>query len=103
MGAFAGTVTINRAYHYGGSSTKKVRRYNVTLTLSTQGGATNSIPASAFTLTKIEGASSAVYSDNSAVVPLAPSADGTLLLVGGGASNAPQDISATITFEVWGY
>lgn len=75
---------------------------NVSVVLSTQGSATNNIPASVVNLVKIEGCTSAVKSDNSAIIPCSPSADGTLLLFGGGASNAPADYTGTFTLIVWG-
>lgn len=83
---------------------RRITAYQVQLVLSTQGGATNNIPASVIgNLVTVLAASPGVYSDNSKIVPMAPSADGTLLLVGGGSSNAPQDISATVNCTVWGY
>lgn len=83
---------------------RRITHYQFSIVLSTQGGATNNIPVSVLgNLATILGSSPAVYSDNSKIVPTAPSADGTLLLVGGGASNAPQDITATIIVDVWGY
>lgn len=88
---------------YGGA-VRIITFYQFQLVLSTQGGATNNIPVSVLgNLATILGCSSGVYSDNSKIVPMAPSADGTLLLVGGGSSNAPQDISATVNVLVWGY
>lgn len=83
---------------------RRITHYQFSIVLSTQGGATNNIPASVLgNLSTILGASPAVYSDNSKIVPMSPSADGSLLLVGGGSSNAPQDITATIICDVWGY
>lgn len=83
---------------------RRITFYQVQLVLSTQGGATNNIPVSFIgNLQKALGSSSAVKSDNSAVIPTSPSADGTLLLMGGGSSNAPADYSGTFTCVVWGY
>lgn len=87
-----------------GGAVRRITHYQFSLVLSSQGGATNNIPVSVLgNLAVILGTTPAVYSDNSKIVPMAPSADGTLLLVGGGSSNAPQDITATIICEVWGY
>ena len=53
----------------------------VSLTLGGQGTTTNTIPASALGLSRILSASGFVKSDNSVIVPSAPSADGSMLLL----------------------
>jgi len=103
MANYAGTPVIVHSTMFGGQSAKHRKMKTMQLTLSTAGSATNNIPASALGFTYIEGCGSAVLSDNSAIYPCTPSYDGTLLLVGGGSSGAPQDISGTILICVWGY
>lgn len=103
MANYSGTPTVVSAYQFGGQSSKKRKMKTLTLTTSTAGGATNKIPASSLGFTHIDGSSNAVKSDNSALYPAGPSADGTFLLIGGGTSSAPQDVSATLTVTVWGY
>lgn len=78
-------------------------KVQASVVLSTQGGATNNIPASVFGLVRLTGSTCAGTSDNSAVYPAAPSADGSLLLIGGGSSNAPQDVSKTVIVTVEGF
>jgi len=104
MANYSGTPASVTAYRFGGTASKKKLMKTMTLTFSTMGGATNNIPASVLGFTKIEASSSAVLSDNSAIYPTSPSYDGTLLLIGGGTSGAPQDLgSVTIRVTCWGY
>jgi hypothetical protein len=104
----ASAVKIIDSWTEGQPNGKYHRCFRVQLTLATQGGATNNVPASIFGgpnggLTHVYESSSAVYSDNSKIVPTAPSYDYTMLLIGGGASNAPQDITATVYVTVKGW
>lgn len=101
-------VTVLASWVEGSPNGKYLRCFRCKIVLATQGSATNNIPASAIGgpnggLTSIYESTSATYSDNSAIVPTAPSADNTKLLIGGGATNAPQDITATIYVTVKGY
>lgn len=85
-------------------SQRTITFYQVQLVLSTQGGATNNIPASVLgSLATILGCSSAVKSDNSIINPAMPSADGSLLLIGLATSGVPTDTSGTFNILVWGY
>lgn len=100
----ASAVTVVDSWTEASVNGKLLKGYRLTIVLSSQGGATNNIPANIIgSLTYIYQSTSAVYSDNSAIVPTSPSADGTLLLIGGGGANAPQDITATINVVVKGY
>lgn len=105
MAVFAGsstTLTVNGDYYGLGHNGKKYVFRELTIVLSSQGGATNNIPAVQIGFTFIAGCASAVKSDNSAILPCSPSANGTLLLFGGGASNAPADTTGTYNITVWG-
>ena len=75
----------------------------VEATLSNMGSATNNIPASALGFRVLRSVSEIGLSDNTKVYPAVVSADGTLVLCGGGASNVPQDITGTARFTVTGY
>jgi len=96
-------VTVVDNYEEGGSNGKRFSVFELTLVLSSMGTTTNKIQASVLGLTTIVRSTPAVDSNNAAVYPTAPSYDGTLLLIGGGSSNAPQDISATVHVTVFGY
>lgn len=98
----ASAVTVVDNYTEGGANGKKYSVYDLTLVLVAMGTATNKIQASVFGLATIQRCSLAIDSANVAVYPTSPSYDGTLVLIGGGASNAPQDITATIHITVWG-
>lgn len=96
-------VTIERAWSEGHVTGKDISCRKVALVLSTMGTVTNNIPASVLSLTKIEQSTPAVKDDNTVIVPTGPSNDGTLLLLGGGASNAPADYTGTFRLVVKGY
>jgi hypothetical protein len=102
MANYSSTPTLRANYTGLGMNGKQYSFREVTITLSSMGTATNNIPASAFDLTKISGCSNAVKSDNSVVLPASPSANGSLLLLGGGSSNAPADYSGDFLITVWG-
>jgi hypothetical protein len=89
-------------YYFGGPSGKKFVAYKATVTLAAMGSATNKILASAFGLVTIAGTSSWVISTEAEVLPAVPSVDGTYILLGGGASNAPADYTGEYTATVWG-
>lgn len=95
-------VTEVSAWREGGLAGKRFVSRQLTIVLSSQGGATNFISAAICGLFKIMRSGTAIASDNSAIYPTSPSADGTKLLIGGGSSNAPQDISKTVTVVVSG-
>lgn len=101
----ASAVTVRADYDGLGDLSKRYVFGELTLVLTGQGTATNKILASVLKLgfTKLMGCTSAVLTDNSAVLPASPSADGTFLLLGGGASNAPADVTGTVLITVWGF
>lgn len=99
----ASAVTVRDNYSDGGNNAKRFSVFELTLVLTGQGTATNKILASTIGLTTIIESTPAIDSGNTAVYPTSPSYDGTYLLIGGGASNAPQDISATISVIVRGF
>lgn len=103
MASLASTaVTIRKDYNGGGLNNKLYAYREVTLVLTAQGTTTNTITAAVLKLASISGSSVAINSANTTVLPTTPSYDGTLLLIGGGASNAPQDITDTVRLTVWG-
>ena len=79
----------------------------VEVVLSTQGGATNLIPASVLGLRRILSVTTAMKTDNAKLYPAGPSLAGTEVLVNDVATNAAAltvgDISATVRFTVTGY
>lgn len=95
----ASAVTILDNYFSDGGNGKKFRTRKVRLVLTTQGGATNKIPAEVLNLTSIESATPAVASDNSLVIVAAPSYDKTFLLLKAAGTNAPADYNG-ITVEL---
>lgn len=102
MAVYSGTPVVRENYTGLGLNGKKYSFLEVTVTLSSNGGATNNIPKAVFDLAKIHGSTNAVKSDNTVILPTTPSYDGSLLLLGGGASNAPADYSGDFRFTVWG-
>lgn len=81
---------------------KKYIGRRVRLTLTGQGTTTNKIPASVLKLNTLVSSSPAVEADNSEIRPTAPSYDGANLLIGGGSSNAPQDVTGVYDLTVRG-
>jgi hypothetical protein len=81
---------------------RKVRLVQFTLTLSSMGSATNKILASVLGFKEILWASPAVKSDNSEIVPAAPSTDGSMLLLRASATEAPADSTGTYNLMVAG-
>ena len=102
MGVYTGTPVLRDNYKGLGLGGIKYSYQEVTITLSSQGGATNNIPAAKFSLSAIKGCTAAIKSDNTVLLPASPSYDGALLLLGGGASNAPADYSGDFRITVWG-
>ncbi len=95
-------VTINSSWTEGEVHGKRFNCYNVTVVLSTQGGATNSLSGSTIApglANAIVQSSDFIKSDNSAIVPTSPSVDGTLLLFGA----TVADQTGTYTGTVKGY
>jgi hypothetical protein len=98
----ANTFLLSRSYRYGGPNGKDILVLIGTLTLDgTSGAAAGDLPASLFVsgdtaLRQITGVSSLTISDNSAVVPAAPVADGTSIITMGDEdnSNTPTDAAA---------
>jgi hypothetical protein len=80
----------------------------VSLVLSSQGGATNTIGATALGFTKILGSSAAIKSDDSAVYPTSPSTDGSKLFfinlaqATDASRPAPADVTGTFKLTIWG-
>lgn len=75
-------VTVRDSWYEGGApTTKKTKVMSVTIVLSSMGGATNTIPASAFGLTTIREVSTLQKSDDTLAVPAAPSYDGTKIFL----------------------
>jgi hypothetical protein len=100
MAALAKTaVTIRRNYKDAGS---KYSVFELTLVLTGQGTTTNTIDAATLNLTEIRGCSSACSDGNDVILPATPNYAGTILLLGGGASNAPADYTDTFHITVWG-
>jgi hypothetical protein len=103
----ASAVTVLRSWLEGGITGKEFVCLQVSLVLTGQGGATNKILASVLGLTKVYEVSNGVASDNSLVVPAAPSADGSFILLGGvvdtGIAQDPGDLTGvTVTLTVKG-
>ncbi len=99
--ASTGVVT-NANYTGNGNNGKKHSFKEVTVTLSSMGTTTNTIPAAAFGMSKIAGSSPWTLSDNSIVVVANPNVLGTLLLLKAAATNAPADYTGAFTATIWG-
>lgn len=95
-------VTENASYEAFGLNSKRYAVFELTLVLTAMGSATNKIQASTLHLSKIKGCTSAGADGDDFVIPCSPSNDGSLLLFGGGASNAPADYTDTFNITVWG-
>lgn len=96
-------VTIVRAWSEGGVTGKELSCRQVTLVLTTQGGATNKIPASVLSLSKIEQASAFTGDADDLIYVAAPSYDGSFLMLKAAGTNAPADYADTIRGVVKGY
>jgi hypothetical protein len=97
-------VTVNRSFREGGHSGKDNLIQQLTLVLTGQGGATNTIDAATLGLKKIESCSNAITSAG-AIILAAPSYDGTVLLLAAtdATAGAVSDQTATIRLRVIGY
>lgn len=91
-------VTINYAWREGAVNGNRNNVYNVTVVLSGQGGGTNLIPASAFSLQKFEKTSNWIKSDSSAIVVAAVTPDGSGIILG----TTPGDVTGTYAATVTG-
>lgn len=98
----ADAVVILDSWEEGEPHGRKFVSRKVRLTLTGQGGTTNKIQASVLKLSSLVSSSPAVEADNSEVRPTCPSYDGSLLLIGGGSSNAPQDVTGVYDLTVRG-
>jgi len=95
-------VVVDASWYEGGNQGKDFVAKRVTLTLTAQGTTANKIEAKTLGLVNINDCSALILSDNSKVYPAAPSADGTFLLIGAGASGAPADVTGTAKLLVRG-
>lgn len=98
----ASAITINSSWTEGDVHGKRFNCYNITVVLSTQGGATNALLGSVISdgiKNQIVESSNFTLSDNSAIVDTAPSIDGTKLLFG----TTVGDQTGTYTGTVKGY
>ncbi len=113
MAALTSTgVTYHDAWLSDGTSGRKLKVVEVTLTLSTQGGLTNNIPASLFGMTRIVDAWG-FRTTSSVKVDFGPNYSATLngtLLVAYDQTNttdasrtAPADVTATVRGFIKGY
>ena len=105
----ASGVTVLKSWEEATKSGKVINRVvEALLVLSSQGGATNNIPASLFGLRYIREADGGIASDNKAFL-VQPSYNGTLLLTydlnqaTDASRNTAADITATIRVTVKGY
>lgn len=108
-------VVVVRDFQDEGVSTSRRRvgrkrvSLRVTVTLTGQGTATNTIPASAFGLSRILTASNFVKSDDAVIVPAVPNVAGTVLLLCAvtnatdATRAAPADFTGDFTGTVEGY
>ena len=85
-----------------GLTGKKYLGRRVRLTLTGQGTTTNAIPSSVLELDKLVSSTCAVISDDTKVYSTVPSYDQANLLMGDGASNAPQDLTGVFDLTVRG-
>lgn len=98
-------VTIHDSWTEDGPNSRYFIGRRVTLALTGQGNTTNTIPASALSLSSLVSSSPAVLANNTGVLVTTPSADGTLLLineVSGNGSLVPGNISGNYTVVVRG-
>ena len=101
MAALAKTaVTVRDSWYEGGAPlTKKTKVLSVTMVLTGQGGATNTIPASVFGLTTIREVTAVQIADDSLVTIAAPSYDGTKVFLYdiSNATDATRDAPVDLT------
>lgn len=111
MAAFSasGNLTINNAWQTS-SSPYRIKYKSITIVLSSQGGATNTIAATALGFqSKILGSTVAIKSDDAIGYPTSPSYDGSKLFFYNteNATDAsrgdPADVTGTFRLTVYGY
>jgi hypothetical protein len=113
MGAYTGTPTILRAWNESDRGDKFIRvRRRISLTLATQGGATNTISATSLGLKSdgLEGAQFVLFTDDSGSQKRALHlfTDGTYLYVGDpqdatdASRGEPADVSGVLVCEIYG-
>jgi hypothetical protein len=110
MGALAASaVTVYKAWTEAGTNGRLLSARVLTIVLSSQGGATNTVGAAALGFSYIVSSSVAQKSDDSVVYLTSPSYDGTKLFVydmnvtTDADRSKPVDISATVRVLVKGY
>lgn len=94
-------VSIQEVYKTGGTSGRKYKAVDAILTLSGQGGLTNTIPVALFGMTKIKEVRNCRTS-TSVIMPAAPSYDGSVVAIGAVGTGIPTDSSATVQLTVIG-
>jgi hypothetical protein len=113
MGAYTGTPTILRAWEEGDRNGKFLRiKRRISITLATQGGATNTISATSLGLKSdgLEGAQFVLFTDDSGSQKRALHlfTDGTYLYVGDPQTSTdadrgePTDVSGVLVCEIYG-
>jgi hypothetical protein len=105
MASLASTgVTVLDSWTEGKTNGRKRTVKRCQIVLSSMGGTTNTIPATAFGLSRIDRCSNLTLSTNASVRVASPSYDGSLILVVAAqeTSSAPADISGTFYIEVAG-
>lgn len=96
------TILLSRKLGTHDPNHPRLTENQVQVVLSTQGGATNNLPAQYVGLQTIIGSTGAIKSDNSVVLPTSPSFDGSLLLFSAGTSGVPTDTTGTFNVTVTG-
>jgi hypothetical protein len=110
MGALtASGVTILASYRSGGNTGKRTLHRQLQLALTGQGGASNTIAASALGFTRIEGCSNLLDTNTHEIYPAVPSEDGLAIYLANltQATDANRAVAADVTIEpavihVWG-
>lgn len=104
----ADNVTVTRGW-LTVATPMNVKHKSLTLVLSSQGGATNTVDASTLGFGIILGSTMAQKSDDALALPTAPSYDGSKLFFYNPAQatdanrDDPADVTGTFRVTVWGY
>lgn len=98
----ASAVTILSSWTEGGLNGKQLKCRQVTVVLAAMGTVANKILASAFELTTVEQVENFIKSDNTLVLPAAPSYDGSQVVLANQAAFAPADVTGTFRTTVKG-
>lgn len=96
-------VTIGDTWTDGKLPLKKFVVLDITVVLNGQGSQINPIPASVFGLTTIKRASTMIAQSNLKGYAAGPDTSGANLVIFGGATNVPTDVTDTIKGIIWGY